>query len=617
MNPTQTPPASSQQALQQLLAQALQLHQSGQFEPAKSLYRRILSQDKRQVDVLFLLGVLSAQTGALGEAERLLSKAVELRPAFPDALYNLGAIHLQKKRPAKAEDAFKNCLAHQPQHAGALWNLASLQLDLGRYGEAESSFRAFLRLQPGNLDALHSLALTLSALRRYGEAKEIVLSLLARHPTAKEHALLGHILFIESDYDKAETHLQAALAEISDLLETKTTYSGLLRRLGRLDQALILAEELVRDHPRDATVRMNRSLCLKDLGRYDEAISEADAAFALDSKNPDLRRSRAQLLLQAGRLEEGWRENEARFHAIVDATKSMSFPFPKLQNLAELNHHTVLVWPEQGIGDNVTYASALPDLIARAKSVEILAAPKLAPLFARSFPKARIILNSSESQADRHLPMGDLFGLFRPSIGSFPKQPFLQANTAAALAWRKRLDEAGPGLKVGIGWRSTLVNKNRELHFFPSLMPLGPILSQPGVTFIVTQPKADQAQIEEASQAFGCKMVHFDDLDLFDDLDNSAAMMSGLDLVISNGSTNAFLAAALGVPVWMFFLADYHWDCLGGETIPWLASLTPVERLWQEGWDNAVRRIADALHASVAQGRLMSPVKRSPLRLQP
>lgn len=617
MSPTHSPPASGQQALQQLLSQALQLHQSGQFEPARSLYKRILSQDKRQVDVLFLLGVLNAQTGLLDEAERLLTKAVELRPAFPDALYNLGTLHVQKKRLAKAEDIFRKCLGHQPQHAGALWNLASLLLDLGRYGEAEASFRAFLRLQPGNADALHSLALTLSALRRYGEAKEIVQSLLARQPTAKAHALLGHILFIESDYDKSETHLLAALAEIPDLLETKTTYSGLLRRLGRLDQALAQADDLVRDHPKDATVRMNRSLCLKDLGRYEEALGEADAALALDPQNPDLRRSRAQLLLQAGRLEEGWRENEARFHAIVDATKSMSFPFPKLQDLDELKDHTVLVWPEQGIGDNITYASALPDLIERARSVELLAAPKLAPLFRRSFPKARIILNAPESHADRHLPMGDLFRLFRPSIDSFPRQPFLKADPQSAEAWRKRLDEAGPGLKVGIGWRSTLVNKNRELHFFPSLMPLGPILSQTGVTFVVAQPKADKAQIEAARQAFGSKIVHFDDLDLFDDLDNSAAMMSGLDLVISNGSTNAFLAAALGVPVWMFFLADYHWDCLGSEDIPWLASLTPVERLWHEGWDNAVQRIAVALHASVAQGRLIAPEKRSPLRLRP
>ncbi|CAA6604872.1 putative Protein FlbA [Rhodospirillaceae bacterium LM-1] len=610
--------SKTQAKMSPFLAQAMHLHQAGQLAQAEAAYRATLAQNDRNPDALYLLGVLSAQKGAFADAERFLIRATTLRQPFPDALYNLASLYIQTGRQAEAEPVLVNCIRQMPQHAGALWNLGSLYFDMGRPLEAAPLFAKFLKLQPDHFEARLALATIYSNQRRYGDAAIEARAALKIRNDPQANALLGHTLFMLNDLDSAEAHLQGAIDDFPDQVVYRTLMATLLSRVGDFSASAILFESLMQDFPNDPYVLFNHGTMLVHTGQAEKGLEEVELANALKPNDPGILTSRGMIYLQMGRLEEGWRDYHFRFDSNQSDANRLNLTIPAFGDNERLPDHSILLWPEQGVGDQITYASALSDLIKDAREVEVLSIPKLAPLFKRSFPNANIITELASSRASRHMPFGELFARYRPRLPAFSgRGPYLTPDPIAVVQFKNRLELLGPGLKVGIGWRSTSVNRERMRHFFPSLLPWAPILKVPGVVFINCQPNTLPHELDEARQAFGCRIEHFADIDLFNDLDASAALSASLDLMISNGSAGAFLAAAVDTPVWMFYASDAHWDRLGGETIPWLPSLVPVERLWNENWDSAVQRIADALTKSAQLGQLIIPLCASPLRIKP
>ncbi|MBF0268068.1 MAG: tetratricopeptide repeat protein [Alphaproteobacteria bacterium] len=607
--------SKTQAKMSPFLVQAMQLHQAGQLAQAEAAYRTALAQNDKNADALYLLGVLCAQKGAFADAEQLLKQTTGLRPLFPDAWYNLATLYLQTTRQAEAEAALKACLKQQPQHVGALWNLGSLYYEIGKPLEAEPLFTRYVKLRPDHFEARLALATIFSKQHRYGDAAtEAQAALKIRNdPTA--NALLGHALYMLNDLDAAEAHLQRAIEDFPDQVVYRTLMATLLSRIGDFSNSAKLFESLLREFPNDPYVLFNHGTMLVHMGQADKGLEQVELANALKPNDPGILTSRGMIFLQMGRLEEGWRDFRFRFDSNQRDARRQNFKFPAFDDKDQLADHSILLWPEQGVGDQITYASAISDVIKDTREVEILSVPKLATLFKRSFPNARIITDPGRSRASRHMPLGELFSRYRPSLSAFlGRGAYLTPDPSAVMQFKKRLELLGPGLKVGIGWRSTSVNRERLRHFFPSLLPWAPILKVPGVIFINCQPNIAPHELDEARQAFGCRIENFADVDLFDDLDASAALSAALDLLICNGSAGAFLAAAVDTPVWMFYASDAHWDRLGTMSIPWLPSLIPVERLWNEGWDLAVGRIAEALGESARLGHLVNPASASPLR---
>jgi tetratricopeptide (TPR) repeat protein len=612
--------------------------QSGQFQIAEAQCRSLISVNPRHSEANHLLGVILLQTGRTVEALERLQAAVASRPGNHEAqivfgsalamsgrfaealhcfekvvraqprnlqaLYNLGLAHSWMGRHEEARKAFAKVLSCDPRHVMALMGQGSAYANLGDFEQASKCFERADALSPGSLDILEHLAKAQLSLKRLDEAGQTARRALAINPRAKARGVLAHIYYLEERFDEAERELRIILEHHPSDLESRNLLASLLRRVGALDEAYALFSELVKTYP---PAHLSFGMCLKQMGRIEQAIEEVNIAQQLFPNQADIRHCRSQLLLQAGKLEEAWPDFPARFQTTVDPVQRLTLSIQLASIGEDLSNHTVLVWSEQSIGAQITFCSALADLIERAQEVEFISFPKLAPLFARSFPKLKLISSPSESHATRQMPTGDLFAFYRRKLDDFPGTPYLKPDPNRVKAIKDRLADVGPGLKVGIGWRSTLVNRERQQHFFGSLQELAPVLSVPGVTFINLQPRLLPDELAEARRTLSCRIEHFDDIDLFEDLDATAALTASLDLVISNGSANAFLAASLGCPVWMFFLSDAHWDRMGTDRIPWLASLVPVERLWDEDWQPALKRVAEALSASARQGRLVPP----------
>jgi len=172
---------------------------------------------------------------------------------------------------------------------------------------------------------------------------------------------------------------------------------------------------------------------------------------------------------------------------------------------------------------------------------------------------------------DLQIAAGSLPPLLRPGLTVFPPHAaFLTADADRAAQWRGRVDALGPGLKVGIAWRSQVVDAHRAAAY-TRLEEWAPVLRTPGVVAVNLQYGDVEAEIVAVERALDVRVHRWPDLDLKDDFESTAALTANLDLVVTPAVSAGELAGALGVPVWRLGSGDWTW--LGTAVRPWYPSM--------------------------------------------
>jgi len=233
----------------------------------------------------------------------------------------------------------------------------------------------------------------------------------------------------------------------------------------------------------------------------------------------------------------------------------------------------ILLWAEQGLGDEVRYASMIPDVLATGVQVTIECNDRLAGIFARSFKETTVrpaLLQEADTDLDCfdfQCSLASLGQFFRNDTASFNtnSMPYLSAAMPLVKRWKTRLGDIDECPKIGISWNSAVAGRDT---FNASIAELEPILSMPNVRFVNLQSHDSRPDIERARKLYGVEILDWEDLDLRNDLENVAALTSALDLVISFPTFSTEFAGALGVPTLCFHSEKTSLDLLGtGESV--------------------------------------------------
>lgn len=483
----------------------------GQAQAAIHWHRRALALHPAFTEAMGNLGVALQAGGAAVDAATLQRRAVRLRPQIAESWGNLAAALLADRRYKEAEAACSRATALSPALAGVLTTAAAALKGQGRFAAAARYSRRALRIVPVSAKGWSNLGMALAGLGRWSEA-------LHAHRRA------------------------AALAPALPDILLNHGHTALMRGERRLARAC--AERTLRLAPGRGEARMNRAL----------------------------------LRLAEGDIAGGWEDYAHRF-AAGDAVPRR-FRIPEWQG-EDLAGRSILVWGEQGLGDEILFGTVLPDLVRRAGRVIVECDPRLTGLFARALPGAEVRAPTPDHRiglqdADVHAPMGTVAARLRPGLRHFPAtSPFLTPDPTSAAAWRARLAALGPGLRVGICWRSSRMTADRAAAY-SRIAQWGPLLTVPGVTFVSHQYDEHAAERAEALRLFGTNLHHWPDLDQRNDLEGVAALMTGLDLVVTVPTAVGELAAALGVPVWRIGVGADDWSSLGTVVRPWFPTMALV-----------------------------------------
>jgi len=473
----------------------------------------------------------------------------------------------------------------------------------GRTGEAERAYRAALDADPDNVDANHLLGVLLHQTGRSDEGMRAIRAAVDRDPLfAGAWNSLGLTLNVE-DRIRAERAFVNAVV-VDPALPEAWSHLGLTRRA---TAGVVARRRATRLSPGDATFVTNLGSAVESTGDFSVALALFRRAITLDPALGDAlnnvgnatrltgdesmaeiwfrRAHRAApehalaawnvglLDLERGRLDEGWRGYARRFAALPRMGRRR-FSVPEWRGEA-MPDETLLVWGEQGVGDEILFLPFAPVPLGTVGRVILECDRRLVPLVRRSYPELEVRADTSGAKDfDRHIPIGSLPGLVddarRVHHPDHPRR--LVPDPAPVERYRLWLEGLPPGLKVGVSWRSGVVNAYRETSYI-RLLDAAPLLSVPGVVPITLQYGDTRDEIAAFESETGIRVHRAPDLDLKDDFDGTAALIAGLDLVVTVPTAVGELAGAVGTPTWRLCAPDWTW--LGSGCRPWLPAQRP------------------------------------------
>lgn len=510
------------------------------------------------------------------EAEHQARALIRQAPDHTGAWQALATALDRQDRVPEALDAYQKALTHQPDSLEIAADLAQLAFRMGLYDMAERFYGLIVQRDPGHLMAVNYYA---AALREQGK------------------------------FEQAITLLQAYLTDYPQQSALWDTLGTVLMAQGDAETALIFFNEAVTlDNCLPA--RFNRACLWMETGRVAEAIPELELCLDRFSEPTNLRSAELMLAyaqLALGNLKAGWTAYAARH--MTGTPKEVHFDVPASRlKPEEIAGKRLLVVAEQGLGDEVMLGTLLPDIIERlADGVLTLAVEKrLVPLFARAFPKARVLPHHTETRdgrISRSVPglsgdsvdgwalLGDFLPLLRSHIAAFAhKTPLLTPDPARVAFWKSELARQGAGRKVGLLWKS-LISDSRRQRLYPAFEVFAPLLAQKDTVFVNLQ-YGETVSEQITARAQGATF-YTPTIDLQNDLGELSALCAALDVVIGPANASSQIAAATGAATWLL-LTPGSWTTLGSEHYPWYANARTF--VAEDGeWGPVVARVVEAL----------------------
>jgi tetratricopeptide (TPR) repeat protein len=531
----------------------------GQRQAAIAAYRTALRQNTADNQARFELALVLTDTGLLEEAALCYRTALRHDPAFFAGHYNLGNLLAKLGRPAEAIPCFQKAAILQPNNVHVENNLADALYRTGQLAEAEARYRSLIDRHPDLIDG---------------------------------HYNLGTLLLKTGRAPEASTHFQAVLTLDGDHVEAMNNLGTALIESGQYHAAETCLRTLAERHANAARPLTNLGVALRGVGKVQEAEACFVKALAHTPESNEARYNLATTLLQTGRLQEGWQPYEARWHQSTMPPRPFKQPRWDGQPLGE---QTLLLHAEQGFGDTLQFCRYVAMAAQRARIILEIQKP-LRGLLQRSLPSVDQIIVRGESlpKFDYHCPLLSLPLVFDTALSTIPATiPYLTGDPAKTAYWRERLANL-PGLRVGIVWRGNQAYADSKMKRDLDPAYLAPLADLPGITFVSLQK--DLSPEEQAQITSILPMTDWTaDLHSFDD---TAALLTGLDLVLAVDTAVVHLAGALGRPTWLLNRFDPCWRWLRDrDDSPWYPSLRQFRQATPGGWQDVIANAKTALAA--------------------
>ncbi|RMF25554.1 MAG: tetratricopeptide repeat protein, partial [Cyanobacteria bacterium J083] len=301
-------------------------------------------------------------------------------------------------------------------------------------------------------------------------------------------------------------------------------------------------------------------------------------------------------LMLVGDWQQGFPHYEWRFK------ERFTNPLPEIPMWRgeEIAGKSIILWCEQGIGDELQFMPYAQILAAQGAKVTIVAHNFLFKLWRDYFPGNFTVINRSKNtnihKTDYQASVMSLPGIMAdmPNI-----IPYIQPPQPPNLTNFPQI-ASNSNYKIGIVWASkkdTALYERKTLGSPELLLDL--LAVNPDITLYSLQVGEDAQQIKPYLQQYPRRIY-----DLSADLTDftiTADILTQLDLVITVDTAVAHLAGAMGKPVWVLlpFVPDWRWG-LTGETTPWYPTMRLFRQPHSDDWLTPVNQVKEVLKASLA-----------------
>jgi Flp pilus assembly protein TadD len=606
----------SKLTVDQALDQAFSYYDLGRLLEAEQLCRLVLQKVPCQIDAMQLLGAILNLTGQYDEAVQLLREAIRQAPSYAHLYNNLGMSLHRLDKPDEAVMAFRKAIEIRPDFAKAHNNLAVVLMKQDRIDEAITACREAIRLRGDFKEAYNNLGL---ALKKKGELENAIASFEKAVNLDPEYAEalsnLGLALIAQpcpepgrrDSLKEAAANLQKAVSLVPNSAEFHNNLGVLFNRQGRFEEAVAASDKAITMQAEYVEAHNNLGTALIELGRFSEAKAAFERAIAINPECAEAHHNRSLVLLLTAQFEEGWKEYEWRWRHKGFSTPLRPFPQQRWNGSVQ-EVEKLLVWGEQGIGDEVQFSGLIRHIVSRGITVVIECDRRLVPLLRRSLSGTVVVERTDppapllkDPSITHQIPMASIprvLGL-SPNSMSF-QSPFIIPDEEERNRFRSEYKGDGDLVLVGISWRSG--NRQEGQKRSIGLEHWGPILSAPRTRFVNLQYGEYSRELQAAHKLFGVRIFKDEKINPLRDLESFAAQVAAMDIVISVDNSTVHFAGALGVKVWTMLptVPDWRWGLVGDKT-RWYPTMRLFRQEERGKWEPVISNVAKELLSLINQ----------------
>ncbi len=562
----------------------------GHPDAALAEFEMVLKRRPAAIGAQLGLGNALALMGRNEEALARYETALTFRPRLPEAEFAAGFALARLGRMRDAERRYRRALAEWPDFAAAWINLGSLLRERGQDVYAEAALRRAVELRPDLVSGWVNLAILERERSRPEAAEAYLRRAFALNPSQVETlAAWCQFRIAEQDTAGAWRWLCWALQRNPDFDEAVNLHGILLHKERRFREAVETFEraEALGNH----AAASNRGNSLLDLGRMEEALCAHETAVERDPASAGARYNLALVQLRLGDWERGWQGYEARWQFREVHRAPRVFKQPRWRG-EELKGERILLHAEQGLGDTIQFCRYAA-LVAARGGVPILEVQLAAERLMQSLAVMRagrartVAIGSDPPEFDLECPLLSLPAVFGTTVDTAPwVGAYLGATAEPAAEKRSQFPSAGRQLRVGLAWAGNPKYKADGARSV-RLETLLPLLRAENVTWISLQKGEAAEQLAKLPNDVAIWDGSSNDRDLAE----TAAVVAGLDLVITTDTCIAHLAGAMAKPVWILLpnLADWRW-MQEMETTPWYPTARLLRQKAPGDWAGVVER---------------------------
>lgn len=474
-------------------------------------------------------------------------------------------------------------------------------LDAKRLSEAAQLFQAVLAKQPDQVTALHRLGVIAAELEMSDRAIRLMRKALrAGGETPELLNDLGKVYVQVGDFENGQRCFRRCIDRYGESPLGYVSQAYVENQLHRFDEARALYDVALTRIADSPELIFNAATFHRERGRLDLAIGLYDQLVRSEFDGPLVREGRARALLQGRQWSTGWDEYESRFDVEEEPARiNLDLPIRRWQG-EPLSNKRLLVIYEQGVGDEIQFASCYRDVIERSDHCTFTCSPRLQSVLARSFPEPTFIPVEPQRRDSWSPEEPCRFDYFTPA-GSLPR--FCRREDAAfdRRAYVKTAGRSGKAnarprslRRVGLSWWGGAVTDQIEKRSIP-FDAFRPILEVPGISFVNLQHGSYDRQHVDPNLRGVDNLDTCHDIDPYRDLDRWFELIDSLDLVVSVDNSNVHFAGSLGIETWLILSDHPNWRWPNDlETSNWYRA---VHFLRQQGrdWETVMDGVATRL----------------------
>ena len=542
----------------------LSFYQKNQFLDAENLAQSLVKKYPSHPYAWKILAAVSEQTNRIPEALNFNQRALALSPKDPEIHLALGNVLKALGQLEGAISSYNKAIKLNNKYIQAYNNLAHTLRQMGRYEDSLFNFNKVVSLKPNFAQAHYYLGLTFKALGKLDLSLLSYKQAVSLKPNYYQaYYNLANTLKELNYFDEAVENYKKAISLKPDFAEAYNNLGLTFKELERYEEALNNINQAILLNPKYSEAYFGLANILKDLRRLEEAFINYEKAITLKPNYAEALHNWGRALLLNCNFEKANSLMEWRWQTDQKIGVPLNTSRPKWDGKANQN---ILLWREQGVGDEIMFSAAIYDLKSKSNTLFVECDQRLMPLFQRSFPddieyisdKSKLSIN----EYDYHLPIGSLPLYFRKSIDAFKKtsKGWLRADDKSIDIIKNEINKNSNEKIIGISWKSnSAISKANQRNI--SLQELAEPLKKLNIKLINLQYGNVSDEILKLRSDHGIDILEISSLDIFNDLDGLAALISACDCVVSIDNVTIHLAGALGVDTRLLLpqVSDERW----------------------------------------------------------